>query len=410
MDHQLPVLTSGKRFKLLSCGRRWGKTALGLIAVIVGHGSFRGQFRGALGGGKIWWVTPSYPIASEVWRDLKRAVEGVATRISEVERRVELPGGGSVMVKSADNPDSLRGAGLDGVVIDEAAFCDEDVWARVIPPTITDRKGWAALLSTPNGFNWFHDLFEFASGDSQWDVFQRPTVDNPLIDPVELENIKRGMPLAAYMQEYEACFTSVAGAEFPGDYFHYHIWVDKLPEGISAGCVALDPSKGKNAKRGDFQAAVYTGFHDGLLYVDAILDRVPVGAAVDNTLSLAHRYGARLVAYEGNNFQEEALAPIFEDRLHGNRLHGIRLICITHTESKEGRIQSLDPFLRNGSLRFVRSPGAKLLVNQLKEFPMAAHDDGPDALEMALAHSLQLLNSAPDYDPVQEILRARGYQ
>lgn len=410
MEHQLPVLTSAKRFKLLACGRRWGKTALGLIAVIVGHGSYRGQFRGALSGGKIWWVTPSYPIASEVWRDLKRAVEGVATRISEVERRVELPGGGSVMVKSADNPDSLRGAGLDGVVIDEAAFCDEDVWARVIPPTITDRKGWAALLSTPNGYNWFHDLFEFAGSDSQWDVFQRPTSDNPLIDPNELENIKRGMSLAAFMQEYEARFTSVAGAEFPGEYFGEHIWCDEFPREAAAVVVALDPSKGKNAKRGDYQAAVACGFYNGLLYVDASLDRVPIGAAVDNTLTLAHRYGAKLVIYEGNNFQEEALLPVFEDRLRGNRLHGIRLHCLVHTESKEGRIQSLDPFLRNGSLRFVRSPGTKLLVNQLKEFPMAAHDDGPDALEMAIAHSLQLLNHEPEHDPVQEILRARGYQ
>ena len=105
MEHQQRVLLSPKRFKLLACGRRWGKTALGLIAVLVGHGAQRGQYRGALDGGKIWWVAPSYPIASEVWRDLKRAVKDIAVRVNEVERRVDLPGGGSVMVKSADNPD-----------------------------------------------------------------------------------------------------------------------------------------------------------------------------------------------------------------------------------------------------------------------------------------------------------------
>ncbi len=198
-------------------------------------------------------------------------------------------------------------------------------------------------------------------------------------------------------------------AEFPGEYFGDHIWLDQWPAETAAVVVALDPSKGKNAKRGDYQAAVAVGVYHQTLIVDAILARVPIGAAVDNTLSLAFRYGARLVPYEANNFQEEACGPVFEDRLRGNRLHGIQVVPVLHNTSKEGRIQSLDPFLRNGSIRFVRSPGTKLLVSQLKEFPMAAHDDGPDALEMAIGYSLSLLNDQPEANPVQEILRARGY-
>lgn len=398
MPHQRSVLISGKRFKLLACGRRWGKTALGLIACIEGHGSYRGQFRGALAGGRIWWVVPSYPIAAEVWRDLKKAVGGIATDKSEVERRVELPGGGSITVKSADNPDSLRGPGLDGVVIDEAAFCDEEVWTKAIPPTIADKLGWAMLLTTPNGLNWFHDLFQTACGDSEWDVFHRPTSDNPIISADELAAARRRMPLAAFLQEHEAAFTNVAGAEFPGEYFNDRIWVPASPANCSPRTVVLDPSKGKNAKRGDYSASVFVGFYDGKAYVDARIERCPVSKAVENTLDLAFRYGARHVGYEANNFQE-LIGGIFDERLSGNRLHGISILPLVNTASKEGRIQSLDPFLRNDEIRFVDNPHTRLLVNQLREFPMAAHDDGPDALEMAVRLCLELTRDESGIHP-----------
>ena len=75
------------------CGRRWGKTALGLMATIRGHGPQRGLFKGALDGGKIWWIAPDYITASNViWPDLKRALKGVWLAKNEIEHRIELPG------------------------------------------------------------------------------------------------------------------------------------------------------------------------------------------------------------------------------------------------------------------------------------------------------------------------------
>jgi len=392
MTHQLPILLADSRFKLLACGRRWGKTAVGLIAVIEGHGSTRGRYRGALSGGRIWWVVPSYPHASEVWRNLKQATRDAAVTINEVERRVELPGGGSVTIKSGDNPDSLRGFGLDGVVIDEAAFCAEDVWARALRPALSDRRGWAMMLSSPNGFNWFHQLFDDAGTDGEWTVFQRPTSDNPLVSASELEAARRQVGDAAYFQEYGGRFVSVAGAEFPAEYFDDDlIWAKAVPAGAYAKVVALDPSKGKHAKRGDYQASVFVGVWDNVAYVDAYVERYPIGKAVANTLQLAFKYNAPVVIYEANGFQE-MIGGEFERALAGHRLHGITVSPLENYGSKESRIQSLDPYLRNRELRFVDSPGCRLLVSQLREFPMAAHDDGPDALEMALRIASQFVN------------------
>lgn len=393
----------------MACGRRWGKTAVGLIAVIDGHGAWRGQYRGGLGGKRIWWVVPSYGDATEVWRDLKRATEMVATKVSEVGMRIDLPGGGSITVKSADNPDALRGRGLDGVVVDEAAFCNGDTWHRALRPALADRLGWAILMTTPNGLNWFNDLFDAAGTDSEWATFQRPTSDNPLVSAKELASARRAMGDAAFLQEHEALFISIDGAEFPGEYFGDELFVGRMPSGCYAKVVALDPSKGKHAKRGDYQAAVAVGVWESCCYVDAVLQRVPVGQAVDATVALAMRYGCRTIAYEANNFQE-LLGAEFERRLQGHRFHGITVLPIVNTANKEGRIQSLDPFLRNRELRFVDSPGTRLLLQQLKEFPMAAHDDGPDALEMAIRTSLAMLNhDEQPANPVQDILRQRGF-
>lgn len=395
MPHQVAVLTAAKRFKLLACGRRWGKTAIGLISVIEGHGEYRGQFRGALNGGRIWWVVPSYPHAAEVWRNLKQAVGDVATASSEVERRVELPGGGSVTIKSGDNPDSLRGFGLDGVVVDEAAFCDEDVWVRALRPALSDRKGWGMMLSSPNGFNWFHALFEVAGTDGEWAVFQRPTSDNPLVSPSELDAAKRQIGIAAFAQEYGGRFTSVADAEFPPEYFDDPFWADEMPE-TEIGVLALDPSKGRDSKRGDFQASVFAGFLDGAVYVDAALGRYPIGTAVRESLRLGLKHGARVFAFESNGFQDEALMPEIERQLADHPLHGIAVVPVHHSIKKELRIQSLDPFLARHELRFVNSEGTRRLVDQLREFPHSHHDDGPDALEMAVRTLLNLIQTDED--------------
>ena len=61
----------------------------------------------------------------------------------------------------ADDPDALRGVGLDGVVLDEAAFMKEEAWVNGIRPALSDRQGWAMFLTTPCGMNWIADRAGF---------------------------------------------------------------------------------------------------------------------------------------------------------------------------------------------------------------------------------------------------------
>src|SRR5687768_9689225 len=86
--YQHPILSSKARFKLLICGRRWGKTQLGLLAATAGHGSTTSHGTakplrpGALQGARIAWIVPSedHPAAGEIWTDLKAALQPIATK------------------------------------------------------------------------------------------------------------------------------------------------------------------------------------------------------------------------------------------------------------------------------------------------------------------------------------------
>ena len=221
LDHQLEVLRSPSRMKVLACGRRWGKTVLALLACVQGHGP-DGRWRGALNGGNVLWVAPTFGISAEIWRYLKRSTEGAWTAKSEVEHRIDLPGGGAITVRSADDPDSLRGSGYDGVVLDESAFCLEETWTQAIRPTLADRQGWAILISTPRGLNWFHRLFLDAENMSDWERWQQPTSANPKIAERELAEMRAGMDSHSHSQEILAQFVSSSGSRIQKEHFRYY--------------------------------------------------------------------------------------------------------------------------------------------------------------------------------------------
>lgn len=243
LPHQRPIMMDDARHKVVASGRRWGKTTMCLKCVLQGHGPVQpdGTLRwlGALGsdqrrGGRIWWVAPVYSQASGVWSALKRATTPRSNRErtfadmevfkSEVERTIWLPGGGSVSVKTADDPDNLRGYGLDGVVLDEAAFMKEETWAEVLRPALIDRGGWAIFISTPNGLNWFFRLFEDAVDREGWSRWQEPTWANPLIEESEIQLLRDDPSFSslAFQQEVEAQFVEAGAGMFREDYFRYY--------------------------------------------------------------------------------------------------------------------------------------------------------------------------------------------
>ena len=207
---QAQVMENPARFKVVACGRRWGKTELGMTSIL----------NAALHQNKrCWWLAPTRQMAGQVWRDLKRAVKTLkGTCISETERRIDLAGGGMIAVRSAHHPDNLRGEGLDFAVLDEAAFMDPRLWTEIIRPMLATTRGDALLLSTPKGRNWFCDLFRLGNdpGQTEWQSFHFSSADNPLIEPAELDNIQQLTPEHVWKTEYQAHFSDDSGQVFRG--------------------------------------------------------------------------------------------------------------------------------------------------------------------------------------------------
>lgn len=369
-----------------------------MLAAVRGHGSSKGQFKGVLDGGRIWWIAPNYPqiTSSQIWENLKKVFKGVYEngfgKKSEVDREITLANGGSIAVRSADGSDSLRGPGLDGVVMDESAFISRDIWTDQIRPALMDKQGWGILGTTPNGPNWIKEIAdEILAGDRpDWEYWHQPSWSNPLITQAELDDIYRELGPQKYAQEIEAQFKEPEGALWPNRYFD-DLWTTVWPDKFEASAIAIDPSIGKESRDSDYSAIVFGGISGGLIYLDADIRRRPPGQLVEDAISLYRKYLPNAMGIESNGFQS-VLKDLLDLKCRIQNIPPIPVVEIfNYAESKKTRIQRLDPYLDQRKFRLMRHPeerdriGLDLLLEQMQMFPSKNyHDDGPDALEMLI--------------------------
>lgn len=142
----------------------------------------------------------------------------IGRHVSETEKRIDFAQGGSITIHSTHNPDYLRGAGLDYVILDEAAFMEASVWAEVVRPMLLDRQGGALFLSTPRGKNWFYHIYQQGLNplEPEWQSFHYTSLDNPTIARSEFESIQRSTLERIWREEYLAEFIEDAGQVFRG--------------------------------------------------------------------------------------------------------------------------------------------------------------------------------------------------
>jgi len=156
--------------------------------------------------------------------------------------------------------------------------------------------------------------------------------------------------------------------------------------------LALDPSKGADSRRGDYSAMVMLGVdRQGIVYVEADLARRPTPQIVADGVERYRTFRPDVFGVESNQFQD-LLSGEFEAEFRRQGILAGRPRPIENRTNKQVRIRRLGPYLSGRRLRFKsNSPGTRLLVEQLEEFPAADHDDGPDAVEMAVRLAAELL-------------------
>jgi hypothetical protein len=210
---QATVLQSDARFRIVACGRRWGKTVTSAKAVrdgLLEHGQ----------GWLAWWVAPTYQQAEIGLRTLLDEIpEEFVREVNRSKLRVTAVTGAICEFKSADKPDNLRGEGVDLLVADEAAEIDQYAYENALRPTLTDAEDSRMIaISTPKGRGWFFEFFQRGRSEDwpEYESFQEPTVQNPFINRDDIEDAKRELPERVFRQEYLAEFVDETGGVFEG--------------------------------------------------------------------------------------------------------------------------------------------------------------------------------------------------
>lgn len=206
---QLETHQSPARFKILNWGRRTGKSLFAMNHTLIEATKRVGRY---------WIVAPTYRQAKNIyWLDVlpNTIPKELIAKKNESELIIHLINGSLIELKGADNPDSLRGAGIKGLILDEYAFMSPSVWETILRPTLVDSGGWAIFISTPNGFNHFYDLAEYAQGHDSYFYSHATSYDNPHIPNQEIDDLRddyiaKGKENEFY-QEYMGEFRKMSG-------------------------------------------------------------------------------------------------------------------------------------------------------------------------------------------------------
>jgi hypothetical protein len=244
------------RFRVVVAGRRWGKTQLARAELIV---------RALARDGRYWYVAPTFKDAKDIfWADLKAAIDWswLAEKPNETELRVLLRSGGEIRLFGADDPDSLRGRGLRFVVLDEFADMKPEAWTQALRPALADYRAPALFIGTPRSFNHFHALYERGQDPTRphWSSWQFRTIENPFIDPDEIEEAKADADARTFRQEYEASFETLSGRAYYAFARAHNVSTVALDPNLPA-CLFFDfnvdpATAGIGQRQGD-HAAVY---------------------------------------------------------------------------------------------------------------------------------------------------------
>lgn len=198
------------RFNVICCGRRFGKSTLCEEFLA----SPEDPTNGFTNGWPVAYMTPTYKMLAEQWREIQHVFAPLIKKKNEIEKRLEFYNGGSCDFWSLEEPESIRGRKYKRVIIDEAATADKhgklkEDWNKIIRPTLTDLRGDAFFLSTPKGKNnFFYQLFTNQTRYPNWKSWQFPSAMNPHLPEGEIEEHKSQLDPLTFAQEWLASFVT----------------------------------------------------------------------------------------------------------------------------------------------------------------------------------------------------------
>lgn len=362
---QVEIHRSAAPRRVVACGVRWGKT---LCAAMEGLAAAMQPAPRSVG----WVVAPTYDLCDRVFREVVIiAAEHLRHRIltmKEHDRRLVLRnlGGGisEIRGKTADNPISLLGEGLDWVVIDEASRMKPYIWESHLSQRLLDKQGWALMISTPKGKGWYYDAWRRgqAGGDAAYQSWNQPSWKNPLLNAAMIDAERERLPERVFRQEYGAEFI-----EGSGQVFRY---VRECATGEWQ-----PPQRGTRyfggldlAKTEDFTVFVIMNEHRQVVFADRF-HRLDWGLQIVRIREAALRYQCQQVLVDTTGKGE----PVYE----ALRKEGLRVAPYTFTnKSKAALIDALAMMLERREIVLPKPLLWPAGIDELEAFEYSVTDAG----------------------------------
>jgi phage terminase large subunit-like protein len=388
-DAQMQIFKSNKRFKVASCGRRFGKSYLAAWVLIIK--ALQSEDK------DVFYVAPTFQQAKDIlWSILKDVGQNVIKSTHENTATITLVNDRKIYLKGSDRPDTLRGVGLAYVVMDEYASMKPEVWEMILRPTLADVKGGALFIGTPAGKNHFHKLWieaQLPENEKDWESYQFVSTDNPFLDPDEIEAAKKSMSTQAFRQEFEATFESFSGGVFKEEWIKYEDdeeFDEDTASKTGSYVVSVDPagfeksdkSRGlKSSKLDETAISVVKVVGDEWLVKDIHHGRWNIKETAEKIITIAEDVNATTVGIEAGALKN-AIMPYIEDEMR-TRGSWINLTDVTHGgKRKQDRIVwSLQGRFEHGKIKFRKAEWNHHFISQMLDFPSPlSHDDLLDSL------------------------------
>lgn len=415
-DAQMEIFQSPARFKVASCGRRFGKSYLAAWILMI-----KALQQPQEGGKDVFYIAPTFQQAKDImWAILKEIGKDVIKSTHENTATVTLINDRKIYLKGSDRPDTLRGVGLAYVVMDEYASMKSEVWELIIRPTLADVKGGALFIGTPSGKNHFYQLWLEASSEEskEWEAFQFNSTDNSFLDPGEIQAAKNNMSTQAFRQEFEATFESFSGGVFKEEWVKYvgeeYFTDDQKVSGHYV--ISVDPAgfeqahrdRGLKSSKLDETAISVVKISQDEWYVKDILHgRWGIKETATTILDAAEEVKATTVGIEAGALKN-AIMPYLEDEM---RMRGrwVNITDVTHGgKKKQDRIVwALQGRMEHGKIKLRKADWNHAFVSQMLDFPSPlSHDDLLDSLayidQVSVADFAQSID-LEEYEPIDVI-------
>lgn len=370
----------------------------------------------------IWVLTKDYPTGFASLQTLLDVMQqaglqsGKDYRYNKTERRIDFANGTLLQFKTAEDPQSLRGAGLDILWMDEAAFIPTDDAWNVVSPALADREGLVITTTTPHGKNWLFE--EFFSGPALVDPrefrVQYTSIDNPYFSREQWERYKQRYHPIMFRQEFLASFEAMHGIALHGNWLHYWTTGKADPQADEYSIqhligedgryklqtfMGVDPAISLSDKADHFALSVIglTDDNEQGFLLDTYLGRLDFPDQLDLIQEWLLKWRPRYVGVEANAFQR-ALAH------QAARLDGFpNIVPVMSKGDKNQRILTMSPLFKTGKIR-IHARHADFVDQWVSFDPEKKNqkDDLLDAVEIALGVAGVLLPLNPHVSLIED--------